>query len=137
MGRVTWKLILFSGAVLGAGLAIASCLARTDAALTELLGQPLMTGQHEAIAARYREKAGEARLLASTHVTMASRYHTCQQGGRLSPDLCRAMEEHCRALAADYEDAAARYETLATSHASVAHGFLETPSRERADDRKF
>lgn len=109
----------------------------TDTALTELLRQPILVGRHEVIATRYREKASEARLLAATHITMAARYHTWQEGDQLSPELRTAMEEHCRALAADYEDAAARYETLATSHASLTRGAAGTPSRNRSGDRQF
>jgi hypothetical protein len=135
--RVIWKVLLFSGAVLGGGFAIASCVARTETTLTDLLRQPILAGRNEVIAARYREEAGQARLLAATHLTMAARYRTRQEGDELSPELRTVMEEHCRALAADYEDAAARYETLATSHASLARDAAGTSSRNRSDDREF
>jgi hypothetical protein len=135
--RLTWKVLLFSGVVFVGGLAMASCLARTETALSDLLRQPILPGRHEAIAARYREEADHARLLAATHLTMAARYHTRQEGDELSPELRTVMEEHCRALAADYEDAAGRYETLASSHTSLARGGGGTPSRKRSDDRQF
>lgn len=135
--RVTWRILFFGGAVLAGGLAVSSCLARTETTLSDLLRQPNLVGRHEQIAARYREEASKARLLAATHLTMAARYHSRQEGDDLSPELRTVMEEHCRALAADYEDAAARYETLATNHASLARMPVGTGGRKRSDDRQF
>jgi len=114
-----------------------SCLPRTETPLTDLLQQPQLAGRHEAIAARYRKEADNARALAASHRTMAARYQAHLEGDDLSPELRTAMEEHCRALARDYEDAAARYETLATNHASLAREAARPGGRSRSDDRQF
>lgn len=77
--RVAWKVLLFSGAVLWGGLAIASCTGRTGTTLTALLRQPILAGQHEVIVGCYREAAGKARLLAATHFTKATLNHTLER----------------------------------------------------------
>ena len=112
------------------------CFARRGTSIEQLLRQPITAEHHEAIAARYRNQAAEARALAATHVTMATRYRAWEGGPPLGP-YGQRMEDHCRALAAGYEDAAARYEALAASHAALARDWKGTPGRERQDGRKY
>lgn len=126
---VPWMLV--SGLV----VPLAGCVRGERSAIRELLFQPVTAEQHEAIAARYRRQAAEARELAATHVTMAARYRAWD-AGRTPGQSGERMEEHCRALAADYDDAANRYEALAASHEALARDGRETPRRERPQDRR-
>lgn len=61
------------------GLLLLGCASTSSRSLLSLVQAPLRDGQHDEVAERYREKATEARRLATYHLALAARYRGWQE----------------------------------------------------------
>ena len=96
------------------------CAPASSRSLLSLIQTPLHDGQHDEVAERYREKAEEARRLATYHLALAARYRGWQQSPEGAAGTGAGLAAHCEALAHEYERAAQEYEALAAAHRSLA-----------------